>query len=211
MAGSILVIPFVITLIVLQVSKNRAARHTIDPGEAALLVAQASHDELAPIEVTNVVHGADELFYWEQPAALWEVETHSQYVGGYSGVSVSIDRGVYARTGGMRGHKESKESLDPIDTGTLYLSDRRLVFSGGRGVVEIPYKKIGAIVPFKDGARVDKINGKPLTFVTGDARMSIVLGRAINRQFAAVSNAEAIKSLTDLTTTTRSENGDEPR
>lgn len=188
LAGLLLAIPFIIALVIISSGKKHIASDAAAAANADL-VAQASHDELTPIAVANVVHESDEKFYWEQAAELWEVETHSEFVGGYSGVSVRIARGVYARTGGGRGHRVSKESLDPIDRGEIYLSDKRLLFSGSRGVVEIPYKKIGAILPFKDGARIDRINAKPMTFVTHDARLPIILGRAINKQFAAVSDA----------------------
>jgi len=178
----ILAVPFFVAI---NVNKG-GQKHDALATAATELLLHASHSELTPFSPQNVVHQQDENFYWEQPAALWEVETHSEYVGGYGGMSVRVARGLYARTGGMRGHKESKESLDAIDTGTLYLSDKRLLFTGARGVIEIPYKKIGAIVPFKDGARIDRVNAKPMTFVTGDAQLPVILGRIINKQFAAI-------------------------
>jgi hypothetical protein len=182
---------FLITVVVLVavvwLVKRQAARRTERTQElqSQRLAADAQTRQLTAISPPNVVRHADETFYFMQPAQLWSLHQNSEWLGGYSGGSIRVARGLWLRSGGSRGHKVSRTVVAQDDDGTLHLSTKRLLFVGVRGAIEIPLGKIGAIVPYSDGFRVDQINKKALVFETGDAQFSILLGRVINKDFDA--------------------------
>jgi hypothetical protein len=179
------IIAVVALIAVVLSARGRMAKAVAEDALLQQLTREAETMELKPVSPGDVVVHAGETFYWEQPARLGGWRTHTHYVGGYAGVSVRVMRGVYARTGGGRGQPVTEQTLDLLDAGTLLISDQRLVFAGEHGTIEVKLPKIGAIHPHADGATVDVVNGKAHCFVTGDPRVSIVLGRIINRQLAA--------------------------
>jgi len=148
-------------------------------------VQSASYEALIPTSAPNVVTKADEVFYWSQQAAMWRPHAHSEWVGGYNGVSVRVARGIYVRSGGSRGHTVTSTQLEKEDAGTVYVSNLRIAFDGSAGFTEVLFKKIGAVHGFNDGVEILPVNGKPVVFMTGDPRLTIVLGRCISRKTEA--------------------------
>jgi hypothetical protein len=55
----------------------------------------------------------------------------AKYVGGHSGVTVKVAKGVYFRTGRSKARRiPQAESLKIIDSGTLHVTNQRAVFTG---------------------------------------------------------------------------------
>src|SRR5579872_888149 len=73
-SGIILAIPFFVAMAVISGTKKVGVNKD--------LVWHATHDELTPLSPGNIVHKTDERFYWQQPAKLYEMQTHAEYVGG---------------------------------------------------------------------------------------------------------------------------------
>lgn len=112
-----------------------------------------------------------ETLVWVFPnTTLYEERTRRQYVGGYSGVSVRIARGLYYRTGAFKGHPVDTSFLQRIDSGALGLTDKHLYFHGGAKGFRLPYKKIASFDAHEDGITVQKeaVSAKPLILQTGD-------------------------------------------
>ena len=179
----ILVLVVIVFFIVRALTRQRPAPITPNPNDALVNAAQTA--QLDPIDVPNIVHHADEQFYWQQPAKLWEIHHHTHYEGGTVGGSVRVVRGVYLRGGTYRGQPVTTDSMDPDDVGTVYLSNERIIFVGARGTKDFPYVHIGSVQPHADGMRVDVLNKPPVAFETGDGRLAVVFGRVINKDFAA--------------------------
>jgi hypothetical protein len=65
------------------------------------------------------------------------------YVGGYSGFSFRIAKGVRYHIGGTRGHYEAgSEQPTVIDTGTATITDVRVVFQGAKQTREWAFTKL---------------------------------------------------------------------
>lgn len=85
------------------------------------------------------------------PAKLAEDRTSSQYVGGSTGVSVPVGYGVRFRVGSYRGHAIHQQNLVTIDSGTLIVTNQRIVFNGVKQSVVIPVGKVLSTTLYKNG------------------------------------------------------------
>ncbi|MCC6731168.1 MAG: hypothetical protein IT208_17720 [Chthonomonadales bacterium] len=99
-----------------------------------------------------------------------EEKTRRQYVGGSSGVSFRVMRGVYYRFGGSRGHVEEHTAMEPADSGLLAMTTKHIYFGGSRKSFRVPYGKIVSIQPYREGIAItrDAANARPQVFVTGN-------------------------------------------
>jgi hypothetical protein len=105
-----------------------------------------------------------------QPVQYYEQKNRTQYVGGSSGVSVRIAKGVYFRTSAFKGSPIVTTQTIHIDTGLLLATDRNIYFAGPTKSFRIPYGKIVSYQPFSDGISLcrDTASAKPQVFRTGD-------------------------------------------
>lgn len=66
-----------------------------------------------------------------------------EWVGGYSGFSFRVAKGVRYHVGGTRGHYDAgQEAPAVIDTGTATVTDQRVVFQGAKQSREWAYTKL---------------------------------------------------------------------
>ncbi|MDD5615737.1 MAG: hypothetical protein PHH85_05995 [Candidatus Methanoperedens sp.] len=79
------------------------------------------------------------------------------------GGAVRVMKGVYL--GGTR--SESHPERRHIDTGSLILTNKRLVFSGSRKGIDVDLRKIISIDPYKDGIAVNRSNKKNTEWFIG--------------------------------------------
>jgi hypothetical protein len=74
----------------------------------------------------------DERAWLAAPATLARLATRTQWVGASQGMSFPIGHtGIRYRVGSFRGHPVESTSIKPLDSGTLVLTNQRLVFVGG--------------------------------------------------------------------------------
>jgi len=90
-------------------------------------------------------------------------ETH----GGGAGPSFRVAKGVYIRAGGFASRSEFHEEIRSIDSGTLTLTDRRLVFAGQKRTKNINLGKIVSIKPFKDGIAINREGKQKTEYYSG--------------------------------------------
>lgn len=100
---------------------------------------------------------------------------------GYSS-SIKIAKGFYLRTGSYTPRSYKTEQMKLIDTGTLYLTNKRLIFAGRLKNSNIRLEKIIDFVPYSDGVEIRKDTGKsPLLTIQNNADVfCIMLGRLLN-------------------------------
>ncbi len=100
----------------------------------------------------------------------FEERTYRERVGGYSGVSIRVMKGVYYRTGGFRGRPVERVATEHVDTGAMGITNKHIYFFGSRKKFRVPYSKIVTFEPFDDGIGImrDAASAKPQRFVTGD-------------------------------------------
>ena len=85
-----------------------------------------------------------------------EEKIKREYVGGSSGVSIRICKGVYYRTGTFKGHPIEKSYMNNMGTGTVCLTDKNFYFISSSKSIKIPYSKIVNILTYKDGIGIQK-------------------------------------------------------
>ena len=91
-------------------------------------------------------------------------------------------KGVYYRVGSMGIQKSTAEELQLIDSGRVFITNKRIIFLGNKKNSNIPINKILSINPYSDGVGIEKASGRsPIITVSDDADLLImILSRVIN-------------------------------
>jgi len=122
--------------------------------------------------------------YFAAPATWLEYRKQSTTVGYYNqGVSLRVMRGVYYRVGASRPRRITSEGLTALDSGEIYISNKRVIFNGARRNLTLKLDSLIAFQPFTDGFALEKASGKSPHFsISGDAELAnVVLGAALAR------------------------------
>jgi hypothetical protein len=105
-----------------------------------------------PIAVDNLVLRKGELAYWQEPGTLYEEKVVSRrYEGGSRGVSIRLMRGVSFRVGAHQGQLVSDTANVAISTGSLVVTNQRLVFMGDSKSFETKFENLLDMEHFPDG------------------------------------------------------------
>lgn len=113
-----------------------------------------------------IMLGRSETILWAfNGVTVYEEKIEREWVGRNRGMSFRVCRGVYYRTGGSKGHAVEHASMQPIGTGTLYVTNKNLIFHSMMKGMKIPYKKIIGVNPYSDGIEIhrDGATAKRLT------------------------------------------------
>jgi hypothetical protein len=99
-----------------------------------------------------------------------ENKSITEWKAGTRGISVRLAKGLYYRTGGARGRKVTKETVESLGTGPLALTSKHIYFQGAGLALRVPLKKIvsyqfctDGVIVFRDG------RAKPFTVLTDDS------------------------------------------
>lgn len=114
-----------------------------------------------------ILLGRDEVVLWCYDAVtMWHEKVKREMVGSHSGFSFRVVKGVTYRTGGFKGHPVEHSYMDNAGTGSLYITNKHIIFHSPERSVKIPYKKIIGLNPYQDGMGVqqDGANAKKLVF-----------------------------------------------
>ncbi|HWR17146.1 MAG TPA: hypothetical protein VN577_20115 [Terriglobales bacterium] len=102
---------------------------------------------------------ADEALVWAFPDVTYLTEkTRRSYVGGTSGASVRVARGLYWRVGAFKGRPIETSSIEAVDTGNLYITSEALYFKGDREMFRAPFRQLIGYEAYDDGIGVWKSN-----------------------------------------------------
>ena len=98
------------------------------------VAAAASRAAIGSATLPGLLLKPGEAGLWSTVAALIEPRVQQgHYIGGYSGVSLHIAKGVNYRVGGTRGHcVPGPEVQTPVDRGLVIVTSHRVVFTGSR-------------------------------------------------------------------------------
>ncbi len=137
-------------------------------GQAAILrKLQKGENPPAMNVALPIVIGAREYVVWVYTnITMYQQKTVRQWVGGSSGVSVRIVKGVYYRTGATKGHPVEHSTWETIGVGSLVLTNKNVIFYSPYKSVKIPYNKLISYVPYSDGIELHKdgATAKPQIF-----------------------------------------------
>jgi hypothetical protein len=115
---------------------------------------------LPTVEVKNLVLQKGESPHWAEPASLLEERVVSRrYEGGSQGVSIRIMKGVSYRVGASRGNLIADKQIVPVSTGSLVVTNKRVIFNGNAKSFALRLDKILNVQPFGDGLQVSDDKG----------------------------------------------------
>lgn len=117
---------------------------------------------------------SDSVVWLFQNVTYYEDKNKVSYVGGSTGGSVRVAKGVYLRHSAFKGHRVETTERELVDEGLLVLTNKHIYFGGPRKSFKIPYKKIVSFTPFESGFGVvrDAQTAKPQIFFDGDGWFS---------------------------------------
>ena len=99
-----------------------------------------------------------------------EDRVRRERVGGSTGGSFRVARGVYIRSSQFRSRTVEREVTEHVDTGTLAMTTKHMYFSGERKKFRVRFDRIVAFDAFSDGIGItrDVQNARAQKFIVGD-------------------------------------------
>lgn len=81
---------------------------------------------------------------------------------------IRIMKGVYYRFGSFQAQRVRRGDLRQIDSGTLYVTNRRIIFDGMRRKFVISFAKVIAFTPYSDAIGIDTVSRQTSIFTLPD-------------------------------------------
>lgn len=100
----------------------------------------------------------------------------------YGGLNAKfrICKGVSLRAGNIAPARHSEEYMKLIDSGNVYFTNKRIIFTGTHGNKTIPWSKVLDFTPYADGIEVGKDTGKKPFFKCTDVEtMGLFIARLL--------------------------------
>ena len=112
----------------------------------------------------------------------YEDKVRKHYVGGSSGFSVRIARGVYWRSGAIKGQPVETTETVKIGIGCLIITNKNIFWISSSKSIKIPANKIVSIIPRSNGVVLQKdgATAKPISFILDDPWFICNLIRNLN-------------------------------
>jgi hypothetical protein len=79
---------------------------------------------------------------------------------------VKVVKGLYWSTGSYKVGRVTREQLVRLDSGRLYVTNKRLLFNGNAKNISLKLTKVLDVERYSDGIRVDKDSGRDAFFLT---------------------------------------------
>ena len=114
-----------------------------------------------------IMLGRGETIIWTYDGvSMYQEKTVKEYGGRRSGWSFRVMKGVTYHTGGTKIKPIEHTYMDCKGTGTLYITNKHLIFQSPTAAQKVPYTKMIGVTPYSDGIEVhrDGANAKRLTF-----------------------------------------------
>ncbi len=98
-----------------------------------------------------------EVLLWVFPdIKLYEYVKMRNVVGGSTGVSIKLMKGLYWRVGGFKANPQSWEEVKHTDTGLVVITNKGIYFFGENLNYKIPFTKLAAIKPYSDAVEIQR-------------------------------------------------------
>lgn len=117
------------------------------------------------IAVPIVLSRSEKIIWSYQNVNLYQEKITREYFGRTKGFSFRIMKGVTYRTGSFKGHPVEKSAMEHQGIGTLFVTNKHLIFHSQTKSIKVPYTKMVGISPYSDGIEInrDGSNVKRLT------------------------------------------------
>ena len=137
-----------------------------------------------PSVAVDILLQRGEVCHFSGAASMHEIRTITRRIN-YSGptASIRIMKGLRWRIGSIAFQKVTTDVMTKLDTGTLYITSKRLFFDGSQSNRSLALGKITNYTVFKDGVQIEKDTGKDPYFVgAGDWELAgACLDAALNK------------------------------
>lgn len=122
-----------------------------------------------PIYETEIFLQKGEVCHYLGFAKLYENKTKTTRVK-YRGpvFRLKITKSLFYRMANMAVDKETKDVMTLIDSGNLYVTNKRILFTGSKGNKTIRYGRIVDVTPYRDGVKISKDSGGAPIFELSD-------------------------------------------
>jgi len=98
-----------------------------------------------------------EVLLWIFPdIELYEYVKMRNVVGGSTGVSIRLMKGLYWRVGGFKANPKTWEEVKHTETGLVVITNKCIYFFGGHLNYKIPFTKLAAIKPYADAIEIQR-------------------------------------------------------
>lgn len=138
-----------------------------------------------PVIEANINLQKKEVCYFVTNVKWYEMRTVTKRIN-YGGptLSIKIAKGLYWRTGSMNVQNVSQDIMKLIDIGTLYLTNKRLIFMGQKNNKTINLNKILDFTCYKNGFDIQKDTGKSpfIEFSENVDLFAIIFGQCIKQE-----------------------------
>lgn len=140
------------------------------------------NEELEELSINIKLQKAEKCYFFANNVDWHELRSYRSgtHYSGYS-MNIKIVKGFYLKTGSYTPKSVSSEHLTVIDTGTLYLTNKRIIFTGYKKNSNLRLEKILNITPYSDGVEISKETGRsPVLKIKGNADVfCMILDRLI--------------------------------
>jgi hypothetical protein len=111
----------------------------------------------------------------------YESKTRVSYVGGSSGASIRIARGLWLRSSSYRGQRVERESIELRDTGTVGFTTKHIYFAGKVTSFRTAYDRIVSYAPYEDGLSFHRAaaSARPQFLMVPDSWFFASLGQTL--------------------------------
>ncbi|WP_430936814.1 hypothetical protein [Saccharicrinis sp. 156] len=145
---------------------------------------QIENGELPTIDPDINIQKSENLYFRTSIKWLEQRKVTKRINYGGPTARIKIAKGVYYRMGSVGVQRVSEDVWQTIDSGQLYLTNKRLIFMGGKGNKTIRLNKILDLTPYKNGVDIQKETGKSpfLEFSHNVDIFSMILVRLMDEQ-----------------------------
>jgi len=162
------------------ITHDGTTQHTL---ERFRLLARIDNGQLTRLDAPVILQRGEECYAHLQ-CSLHELRTVTKAVA-YHGPAgrIRIMKGLSWRYGYVNVNRVTSEQLKEIDAGTLYVTNKRLLFNGARKNSSLPLKRVIHFALFSDAIQIEKDSGRDQFFKgSGDLELIGAILEACLRQ-----------------------------
>jgi hypothetical protein len=154
-----------------------AGAREIDPDIAKdVRIGLAAGGVFLPSKETTLILKKDETSLLDTPVNLLKEVSDREFRGGSQGVSIPIGGGARYRVGAIRGHMVTiGHHWAVADQGQLTVTDRRIVYHGGRKTLEFPFAKLATLNIYSDAIDLG-VTSRQTTSSFGTSNSDLIAG-----------------------------------
>lgn len=138
---------------------------------------------LVTFEPDTVIQKSEDCYFKIASVNWYELRTVRQKPSFYNS-NARVLKDFYLKSGSYKSLNHSNANMKYIDKGSIYLTNKRIIFIGKTKNVNIRFEKILRLNPISDGIEIDKETGKAVVIQLPDRvdQFSLILERLIRER-----------------------------